>query len=66
MTDDRFQVAAAPVWRKSSHSTAQGEECVEVAALPSQSVGVRDSKAPEGPPLSLTAADWRSLTQRTK
>ncbi|MEV5568535.1 DUF397 domain-containing protein [Spirillospora sp. NPDC052269] len=53
-------------WRKSSHSTAQGEECVEIAALPRQAIGLRDSKDPKGPRLSLTAADWRALARRAK
>ena len=42
-------------WRKSSHSSAQGQ-CVEVAAVPSRQVAVRDSKNPEGPALVLSRA----------
>ncbi|MET7272250.1 DUF397 domain-containing protein [Streptomyces flaveolus] len=54
-------------WRKSSHSSDQGGECVEVAELPS-SVAVRDSKDPAGPVLALAPAafvtflDWASAT----
>ncbi|MEV5568534.1 DUF397 domain-containing protein [Spirillospora sp. NPDC052269] len=53
-------------WRKSSHSTAHGEDCVEVAALSLQAVGLRDSKDPDGAHLSLTITDWRTLILRTK
>jgi hypothetical protein len=39
-------------WRKSSHSGAQGGECVEVAGL-SNIVAVRDSKNVTGPVLII-------------
>ena len=48
-------------WRKSSHSGDQGGECVEVAAFPSGAIGVRDSKNPEGPRLTLSRRAFRSL-----
>lgn len=38
------------VCRKSSHSTAHGEDCIEVAPLSQGPVLLRDSKNPEGPP----------------
>ncbi|MEV5568539.1 DUF397 domain-containing protein [Spirillospora sp. NPDC052269] len=66
MRNDLPKEPAAVLWRKSSHSTAQGEDCVEAAALPHQAVGLRDSKDPDGPRLSLTAADWQALIRRTK
>ncbi len=47
-------------WRKSSHSGDQGE-CVEVAALPSGAVGMRDSKNPDGPHLTLSRRAFRTL-----
>lgn len=47
-------------WRKSSHSHSSGE-CVEVAGLPAGTVGVRDSKDPDGPILALTRRAFRSL-----
>ncbi|MEU4143881.1 DUF397 domain-containing protein [Streptomyces parvulus] len=41
-------------WRKSSYSSDQGGNCVEVAALPTpRTIAVRDSKAPSGPALTL-------------
>ncbi len=40
-------------WRKSSYSGDQGGNCVEVAAIHSTTVAVRDSKNPQGPMLTL-------------
>ncbi|MFD9884800.1 DUF397 domain-containing protein [Streptomyces alboflavus] len=51
-------------WRKSSHSTADGPECVEVAATPI-AILIRDSKNPDGPRLTLTAAAWAEFIHRT-
>jgi hypothetical protein len=47
-------------WRKSSHSGDQGA-CIEVAALPSDTIGVRDSKNPDGPHLTLSRRAFRNL-----
>ena len=55
----------AVVWRKSSKSTNQGGECVEVAAL-ANAIGVRDSKNPEGGHLVLTSEAFGRLVQRVK
>ncbi|MEV5568533.1 DUF397 domain-containing protein [Spirillospora sp. NPDC052269] len=52
-------------WRRSSHS-GNGGNCVEVAGLAGHGAQIRDSKDPEGPRLSLTAADWRALARRAK
>jgi hypothetical protein len=53
------------VWRKSSHSGTQDEsECVELAGLPdraARTIGVRDSKNPDGPVLTLSHRDFRTL-----
>ncbi|TDD79511.1 DUF397 domain-containing protein [Actinomadura darangshiensis] len=56
-------------WRKSSHSGSQPENCVECALLSPYHdpvVGVRDSKAPDGPRLVLTAEAWRELLVQLK
>ncbi|MBD2893422.1 hypothetical protein amrb99_23430 [Actinomadura sp. RB99] len=37
-------------WRKSSHSTNNGGDCIELGALPN-AVVARDSKDPDGPRL---------------
>ncbi|MFC9994362.1 DUF397 domain-containing protein [Nocardia sp. NPDC127526] len=52
---------AAARWFKSSRSGA-GKECVEVAFLAGERVGVRDSKNPAGPALVFGARDWDSFT----
>lgn len=50
MTPDR----TAPRWRKSSYSSGNGENCVEVAFVP-DAVAVRDSKNPDGAVLEFSA-----------
>lgn len=47
-------------WIKSSLSFSNGN-CVEVASLPSDEIGVRDSKNIEGPVLRFTPAEWQSF-----
>ncbi|MCP9991440.1 DUF397 domain-containing protein [Streptomyces albogriseolus] len=48
------------VWTKSSYSTDEGPDCVEVAATPA-SILVRDSKTPHGPRLTLTTTAWAAF-----
>jgi Domain of unknown function (DUF397) len=48
---------SALAWTKSSYSTNDGPECVEVATTPG-TVHVRDSKATEGPRLGFAATAW--------
>ncbi|WP_157124345.1 DUF397 domain-containing protein [Nocardia pseudovaccinii] len=48
-------------WFKSSHSSG-GSECVEVAFLDGDMVGVRDSKNPTGPALVFTPGEWDAFT----
>lgn len=47
-------------WIKSSYSTADGPDCVEVASAPAR-ILVRDSKHPQGPRLSLATATWTAF-----
>ncbi|MET7318781.1 DUF397 domain-containing protein [Streptomyces thermodiastaticus] len=44
-------------WLKSSHSGAEGGQCVEVAAT-SAAVHIRDSKAVSGPILTVSREAW--------
>ncbi|GAA2629749.1 DUF397 domain-containing protein [Actinomadura fulvescens] len=41
------------VWRKARRSNDTGGDCVELARL-AEGVGLRDSKDPDGPKLTLT------------
>ncbi|KOU52653.1 DUF397 domain-containing protein [Streptomyces sp. WM6378] len=50
----------ACTWRKSTHSGDEGGACVEVATHPS-AIHVRDSKAPEGPTLTVNPTAWRDF-----
>lgn len=54
------------MWRKSSYSSANGGNCVEVASNLPGVVAVRDSKAPAGPVLAFTPAQWRAFAARIK
>ncbi|MGV9892546.1 DUF397 domain-containing protein [Streptomyces sp. NPDC003395] len=45
-------------WIKSSYSTPDGPDCVEVAAPDHDHILVRDSKAPDGPRLAVTPTAW--------
>jgi Domain of unknown function (DUF397) len=47
-------------WVKSSLSFSNGN-CVEVASLPGGTIGVRDSKDPEGPVLRFTSGEWQAF-----
>ncbi|BBB00452.1 hypothetical protein RVR_7520 [Actinacidiphila reveromycinica] len=50
----------ARAWRKSSYSSQDNGNCVEVAPLDGV-VGIRDSKDKEGAALLVTAAGWASF-----
>jgi hypothetical protein len=47
-------------WTKSSYSTNDGADCVEVATAP-EAILVRDSKDPDGPRLSVTPEAWTAF-----
>ncbi|TDD94156.1 DUF397 domain-containing protein [Actinomadura rubrisoli] len=56
--------AGEPQWRTSSYTERQ--DCVALAALNIDSIGIRDSKNPKGPLLSVTRADLENLIDRIK
>ncbi|MFI5689860.1 DUF397 domain-containing protein [Streptomyces sp. NPDC051636] len=47
-------------WIKSSYSTPDGPDCVEVAPTP-DTILVRDSKNPHGPRLTLAPTAWATF-----
>jgi hypothetical protein len=53
-------------WRKSTRSSSQGQNCVEVAAGLPGIVAVRDSKHPAGPPLIVTPRNWTAFIRAVK
>lgn len=53
-------------WRKSSHSgTATDEACIELARMPA-TIGIRDSKNPHGPHLTITSQALADLLTEIK
>ncbi|SNS52767.1 protein of unknown function [Actinomadura meyerae] len=52
-------------WRKSTHSSNQGDDCVELADL-GEVVGLRDSKDPDGPKLVMRRAEFSALLTSLK
>jgi hypothetical protein len=53
-------------WRKSSYSTGNGGDCVEVARNLPGAVAVRDSKATAGPVLAFAPEQWAAFTDGVK
>ena len=54
---------SSATWRKSRRSSAQGNNCVEVALNLPGRVAVRDSKNPGGPILALPPDSWHQFTR---
>ncbi|NNN37420.1 DUF397 domain-containing protein [Streptomyces sp. S3(2020)] len=53
-------MSTAPEWFKSSYSTEQGGNCLEVATSP-RTIHIRDSKHTDGPNLTVTPDTWTSF-----
>jgi len=49
-------------WFKSSYSGGSGTECVEVADL-ARTIGIRDSKRPEGPRVAVRRSAWTEFVR---
>ena len=47
-------------WRKSTHSDANGGDCIEVAST--DIIMVRDSKDPDSAALTVSAEVWKRFT----
>jgi hypothetical protein len=48
-------------WIRSSYSSAEAANCVEITVFPNGGRAVRDSKNPDGSVLMLTAGQWADL-----
>ncbi|GAA2442099.1 hypothetical protein GCM10010191_68010 [Actinomadura vinacea] len=58
---------SSPEWRKSSRSTGgTGGECVELARLGKNDVGIRDSRAPETGHVTLKPRAFALLVNQVK
>ena len=53
-------------WRKSSYSSENGGNCIEIAADFPGVVPVRDSKNPQGPVLVIPANAWSAFVHAVK
>ncbi|MER7567991.1 DUF397 domain-containing protein [Streptomyces sp. NPDC048523] len=51
-------------WFKSSYSSGEGGQCLEVAVTP-HTIHLRDSKNPTGPHLTLSPAAWSAFLSPT-
>ncbi|MFD7818505.1 DUF397 domain-containing protein [Streptomyces sp. NPDC059785] len=60
MTLKAYAADAKSEWIKSSYSTSDGPDCVEVATAP-RHILIRDSKVPDGPRLALSPTTWASF-----
>lgn len=52
-------------WRKSSYSGGGGQNCVEVAELPTGSA-VRDSQHPDDAQLTFPSPEWSTFLRQVK
>jgi hypothetical protein len=52
------------VWRKSTHSGANDDNCVEVASM--GNIWLRDSKDPDGGFLTFSRREWSAFIDRIK
>ncbi|MEV0471641.1 DUF397 domain-containing protein [Streptomyces prunicolor] len=50
-------------WFKSSYSSSEGGNCIEVAAHPA-AIHVRDSKVPTGPILTISPGTWTDFLDK--
>ena len=62
----RYPDLSRASWRKSTRSSSEGQNCVEIAANLPGIVAVRDSKNPDGAKLIFTSAEWTAFIHRVK
>ena len=56
-----FSAEPTFAWIRSSYSTDEGPDCVEMATPDESHVLVRDSENPAGPRLDLTSDTWTAF-----
>jgi hypothetical protein len=54
------------VWRKSTRSSPEGQNCVEVAMNLPGFVAVRDSKHQDGPTFTISRREWATFITSMK
>ncbi len=59
-----METAGELSWRRSSYSSSNGGNCVEVAATPGTIV-IRDSKNPGSATLAFSCDCWQAFISRT-
>jgi hypothetical protein len=59
MSSTQPNLETAPKWRSASRCSTG--DCVEVAVLSPDTIGVRDNKNPGGPILMFTRAEWNAF-----
>lgn len=60
-----METSGALSWRKSSYSSSNGGDCVEVGASPN-TIAIRDSKSPDDTILAIASGKWPAFTRRIK
>ncbi|MCL7495355.1 DUF397 domain-containing protein [Streptomyces sp. MCA2] len=65
MASSRIDLSAA-VWRKSSYTSGEGGNCVEVIDDLPGIVPVRDSKDPHGPAIVFPTTAWSTFVTAVK
>ncbi|MFF7053748.1 DUF397 domain-containing protein [Streptomyces griseorubiginosus] len=58
-------MSTALQWVKSTYSSSEGGQCLEVAVSP-QAIHIRDSKHPEGNALQVSPTTWTTFTTALK
>ncbi|WP_329373832.1 DUF397 domain-containing protein [Streptomyces sp. NBC_01483] len=53
-------------WFKSSHSSNDGPDCVEIAIAPAATVHVRDSKDTQRAQLAFTGTSWTEFVSSVR
>ncbi len=60
-----METAEPLTWRKSTYSTSNGGDCIEVSAV-SDGFAVRDSKRPDGASLTFARDNWQVFIRSVK